>query len=574
MIDPYLTDVDVYGASLVANDQLVVSIIDRNYPSIGIYRPYSSYDFCRIDMDFLAPQMTYIMLVAISRNGSVAPNQFFFQGVPFSNNVEQGAIWGVVNFSLKPCGWLSFNLIHLWNPTDYTLLGVSAPGNVYLYTDTGLTYFGDTNSETNSSVNATSWPDGSDFVPYAIEISADGWGVIAGTVPNSDSIYLPILYLISFPPNVTIGNTNYVVLARWTASFAYPWQSQKARTVSGSNNFNAFYALSLSINNQGDILFGVQSMNTVFHLYVNVTISTSFFFKGSRIYSTTIPSIGFGKSVGWLDDTTAVILANNISLDYTIWDSSQIEIYDLSNGQELTDTQQPYSSFPTARQPMYSALTGRILLMKASYARSIIFMDSNGLVYIILPSQSGYYTATNVGNMLGIGTYFSSSTLCPDGSWTNGLAGGKYLFDTCKPCPEGTFRSSSINITAGCIPCNVTESFCPLAAVAEVPSSYLNQISQATAFPRSPDLTRFEDILLLNMFNTNFKLSCLATTPFFWTLTMLGIAAVIIITMASLQLTGKCENFRATMESAFRHFDVISDGEVSYFICLNSSFSN
>jgi hypothetical protein len=565
MINPYLTDVDLYGASLVANENLVVSIIDRTYPSIGIYRPYSSNDFCRIDMNFLAPQMTYIMVVAISRNGSDAPNQFFFQGVPFENDVEQGAVWGVVSFSLEPCGWLSFNLIHLWDPTDYTLLGVNAPGNIYLYTDTNLTYFGDTNSAINSSIYTTPWPDGSDFVPYAIEITDDGWGVIAGAVPNSDLIYVPTLYLINFPSNVTIGSTNYIVMARWTTSFVYPWQNQKACTVSGSNSFDPFYALSLSINNQGDILFGVQSMNTVYHLYVNLTVSTSFFFKGSRIYSTTIPSVGFGKSVGWLDDTTAVILANNISLDYTTWNSSQIEIYDLSNGQELSDTQQPYSFFPTARQPMYSALTGHILLMKASYAGSVIFMDSNGQVYIILPSPSGYYTATNVGNTLGIGTYFSSSVLCPDGSSTNEPASGKYLFDTCKACPAGTFRSSSINITAGCIPCNVTGYFCPLAAVAEVPLSYLNQISQAAAFPISPDLTRFEDILLLNMFNTNFKASCLATTPFFWMLIMLGVAVVILVTMAILQMTGKCENFRATIESAFRHFDIISDGEVCFF---------
>ena len=54
------------------------------------------------------------------------------------------------------------------------------------------------------------------------------------------------------------------------------------------------------------------------------------------------------------------------------------------------------------------------------------------------------------------------------------------------------------------------------------------------------------------MFKTNFKPSCLATTPFFYTLIMIGISAVVII----------------TMESAFRYFDVTSDGKVSLF-CLN-----
>lgn len=564
MINPYLSDVDMYGASLVANEKLVVSIINRIYPLIGIYRPYSSNDFCKIDMSFLASEMIYIMLVAISSNGSAAPNQFFFQGVPLVNNTEQGAVWGVVSFSLEPCDWLSYNLIHLWIPTDYPLLGISVPGNIYLYTDAYLTFFCDTNTGINNLAYTRPLPDSSNFVAYAIDIAFDGWGVIAGAVPNSDGIYVPTLYLITFPSNVTVVNDYYTVLATWPTSFAYTWQSKKACTVSESSDFDTFCALSLSINNQGDILFGVQSMNTVFHLYVNLTNSASFIFKGSRIYSTTIPSIGFGKSVSWLDDTTAVILANNISLDYTIWDSSQIQIYDLSNGLELSDTQQPYSWFPTAQQSMYSSLTGQILLMTASYAGSVIFMDSNGQVYIILPSSPGYYTATNVGNILATGIYFSSPAPCPEGSSANAQTGGKYLFDTCTPCPVGTFRSSSTNIAGGCLPCNVTQYFCPLAAVAEVPLDYIKQISQATAFPITPDLTRFEDILLLNMFNTNFKASCLATNPFFWTLLMLGVAAVILITMGILQLTGKCERFRITMESAFRHFDIISHGEVSF----------
>jgi hypothetical protein len=355
------------------------------------------------------------------------------------------------------------------------------------------------------------------------------------------------------------------VRQRWTAPFLYVWQNQIARPISGPTDFNPMYGLSLSINNQGDILFGVQSMNTVFHLYVDPANPASFIFKGSRIYSTTIPSIGFGKNVGWLDNTTAVILANNVSLDYTFWYSSQIEIYDLSNGNELSDTQQPYSSFPTAQQSMYSMLTGRILLMTASYAGSVIFMDSNGQVYIILPSSSGYYTQTNVGNTLGPGIYFSSSALCSDGTFSNGFTGGKYLFDTCQPCPQGTFRSTATNITGGCVPCNTALYFCPFGAVAEVPLSYIDQISQAVAFPQSPDLTGFEDILLLNMFNTNFQTNCLVTTPFFWTLIMLGVAAIILITMAIIRLSGKCENFRTKIESIFRHLDIIKGGQVSFF---------
>lgn len=569
MLNIDLTDVDMYGKMLVANEQLVISIIDRTYPSFAIYRPYSSNDFCRIDMNFLSSNKTYIMLVAISRDGSTPSNKFFFQGVKIDNNDIQGVVLGVVGFSMSPCSWLWYSLINFPIPTDYPILGANVLGNIYLYADDDYTYICDVNSGNSSYVSVRPWPDGSNFISYTIDIAYGGWGVISGVVSTA-GIYIPTLYLITFPTNVISVNYNiYSVIARWTVPFDYPWQRQKARHVTGSDDFDPIYGLSLSINDQGDILFGVQSMNTVFHLYVNSTNSTSFIFKGSRIPSTTIASIGFGKSVAWLDNTTAVILANNVSLDYTTWYSSQIHIYDLANGKQLSDVQLPYSSFPSAQQSMYSLLTGRILLMTATYNGTIIFMDSNGQVYIILPSPLGYYTATNIGNNLGIGVYFSSSSLCPDGTATYGFTGNKYLFDGCKTCPQGTFRSTSANISAGCTPCDTSKYFCPIAAVAEVPLSYTDTISQAVAFPRSPDLTGFEDILLLNMFSTNFKPQCLATSPFFWTLIMISMSLTVLITMTILEYTGKCKHFRTQLQAAFIHFDIIHDGEVSFFFSMN-----
>jgi len=528
MFDYQITDVDVYGKTLVANENIVISIINRTYPIVAIYRPYSSTDFCTLDMSFLAMNETYIMLLAISRDGSATPSEFFFQGATIQNDVIQGVVCGVVTFSLSPCGALSYNLINLSPPpSNYPLLGVSTSGNIYLYTYYDFTYTRDISSGNSTYMPGRPWPNDPNFVPYAIDIAYGEWGVIAGALPNRNRVYVPTLYLITFPSSIIAGNYNFAYITQWQASFVFSWQSQIAQPVSGSNDFNTMYGLSLSINDQGDILFGVQSMSTVFHLYVNSTNPTSFIFKGSRIYNVTIPSIGFGKNVGWLDNTTAVILANNLSLDYSTWYSSEIQIYDLSNGKELNNTQQPYSSFPTPQQSMYSLLTGNILLMTASYAGSVIFMDSIGQVYIILPSPAGYYSVTSVGNSLGTGVYFSSPQVCPDGTSTTGFADGKYLFDTCQPCPEGTFRLSSINVTGGCIPCDPTKYFCPLGAVAEVPLSYIHNISQAVAFPKSPDLTGFDDILLLNMFNADFQTNCLLITPFFRTLIMLGVCVAV-----------------------------------------------
>ena len=112
----------------------------------------------------------------------------------------------------------------------------------------------------------------------------------------------------------------------------------------------------------------------------------------------------------------------------------------------------------------------------------------------------------------------------------------------------------------------MTEYFCSLAAVAEVPISYLDKIIQATTFPDSSDLAGFEDILLFNMFSLNLKEHCLATTPLLWILAMLGLILIVIVIVALLTLVGRCENVRQIIESAFKHFDILSDGEVSYII--------
>jgi len=562
--NPQLTDLDLYGPMLVANQYLVVSILDRTYPSFAVYRPYNSTEFCRFDIDILSLNLTYAMQLAVPNGASATPDVFFYEGVTIGvGAVEEVAIIEVTITSMLDCNYTTSSIIlNGIAPNDYSVFSVNTEANLALYLDETITYMYDYSISIFSNVSGRPPLIDSSFIYYAIDTADGNWGVIAGAVASS-GIYIPTLYLINFPSNIVGGNyNNYFVQQIWTATFEFSWQSIMARSVSGSTDYNPTYGMSLAINNAGDILFGVQSMNTVFHLYVNPTNPTSFIFRGSRIASTTIPSIGFGKNVAWLDNTTAVILANNISLDYTQWYSSSIEIYDLSNGKQLNNTQTAYSSFPTAAQSMYSILTGKIILMAASYAGSIIFMDSASNVYMILPSPLGYYSGTNIGNSLLSTVYFSSPSVCPQGNVNQGSTSGKYLFDTCKPCPEGTYDPDLPNSPNVCLPCDTTIYFCPLGAVAEVPLSFMNTISQTVAFPKSPDVTEFEDILLLNMFNANFQTNCLIITPFFWVLIMFGIVFVIIIMMGIARISGKFENYRTKIEWIFRHLDLINEGEV------------
>ncbi|CAF0993148.1 unnamed protein product [Adineta ricciae] len=561
--DHQLTDFDLYGPMLVANKYLVVSVVNRTYPSFAVYRPNSSNEFCIFNISINGLNQTYVMHIAIPSGVTPVPNIFTYQGIVIGNGTNEASfVVQITITSMSPCSYSSkFYKVRNDTPSDYSTLGINSFGRVSVYLDGPSTCMYDFNTNIGRFVHGQPGSVNSSFVYYAMEISDKGWGIAAGSLPYS-GYYIPTLFLFTLNGSINPGINNYAVQSIMKVSMEFPWQTKKARPVSNTTDYEPVYGMSLSINENGDVLFGVQSMNTVFHLYVDPTNMTSIVFKGSRAASTTTAGIGFGKSVSWLDDTTAVILANDVSLDYTEWYASRIEIYDLSGGKQLNNTQEAYSSFPTAIQSRYSLLTNRIVAMVASYAGSIIFADSDGSIYIILPSPTGYYSATHIGNVRGHGVYFSSPAICPAGYIKQGPAQGKYLFDTCQICPVGTYYNpNTINSSNTCVACNATNTYCSFGSVADIPLDYTKSISQAIPFPKSPDLTGFEDILLLNMFNTDFETNCLVTTPFFWTLIIMGVGIVFLITMGILTLSGKCKNFRAKIEMIFTHFDIINDGE-------------
>ena len=304
-------------------------------------------------------------------------------------------------------------------------------------------------------------------------------------------------------------------------------------------------------------------MNTVFHFYVNLTNPQQLVLKSSRINSVNIPGIGFGKSVAWLNDTTAVILANNVSMDYTDWYASRIEIYDLSDGKQLNDTQGPLSFFPNWQQSMPTTIPGPIVLIAASYAISVTLMNDKGLVYMVNPSPPGHSGVTSVANRRGTNLYFSSSMMCPSGSDRVEGSDIKYIFSPCKLCQTGSYSDGSAQASVGCSGCNTNTYFCSLGAVAQVPMSYLENKRQIVYSTESTSQLTFDDILLSNMFDLNLQAKCLVTTPMFWTLTLIGLTLIFYLVMIILHWTGKCLTFQATVQTVLKHFDLINDGQVS-----------
>jgi hypothetical protein len=102
----------------------------------------------------------------------------------------------------------------------------------------------------------------------------------------------------------------------------------------------------------------------------------------------------------------------------------------------------------------------------------------------------------------------------------------------------------------------------PFGAVAELDSSVLLAVSQAVAYPDSPDSTRFDDILISSVFSTNFSPRCLLVSPFFWSIVVVGLSLLLFALMGVLKFYRKGKKLRSIVHRVFKHSDLIREGEL------------
>ena len=551
---------EIYGNMLVANDKMAVSGIDRKQAIFNVFSTSVANQSCLVDLQSYFNNDSYIMKLAVPSTGSSGSIQhFFILGALYDSNGPLDKFIGQVNIIFPTACNYSFTQYPIPGSVahDYSVFGVNPKDHLLFYSDGAVTIA--LSYRNNSLINIVQpiWLHDGNFTPFVIDISQGSWGVIAGELASS-GVFTPILYLIALSPS---SATNYAIVDRWQVPFPYQWQSRKSRLVSDDEVVPAFYWSSVAVNSRGDILFGVPSINTVFHLKVNVSYPQALELIGSRIHSTTYPSLGYGKSVAWFDDETAVILANNLTVSFAQWQSSRVEIFDLSHRRILDDNRARFSYFPSARQPIPPTLSARLLIMVVSVTGSLILMDYEGMVYIMYPASIGYYSTTDVANVHQPMAYFGSIEPCSLGRSKMGHAIGKFIFDGCALCREDTFTDTLASNS--CQPCNTAEFYCSMGSVAQVPLSYLEKVSRVTSFPRSSDQTVFDDILLSNMFNIPLDRKCLIKAPMFWTLLVVGGAIIFSLVMSIIRLSGKYTQTQEKIQSIFQHFDLIHGGEVN-----------
>ena len=124
---------------------------------------------------------------------------------------------------------------------------------------------------------------------------------------------------------------------------------------------------------------------------------------------------------------------------------------------------------------------------------------------------------------------------------------------------DGSYPSSPTIVCTSCL----SDSFCPPGSISDVNRSRLEQTSQAYAYPHSPAITSFDDILMTNTFSlTSSSRRCLLISPFFWALIALFVAFIILVIMGVLYYSPAGRKYFERLQCIFRHSDLIGNGEL------------
>jgi hypothetical protein len=353
---------------------------------------------------------------------------------------------------------------------------------------------------------------------------------------------MPCAYLLN------ASNSSLFVLDTWlyTAPTNNSWQV--GLTNQDADVYSEKYDMSVSVNdNNNQVLLGIQIMNTIVLLDIN-QITNTFGLTPQTLSNG--KSIGMGKAVGWLDMNLAVVLVNTYSFNY-VWSSSQIVVYNVS----IPNNFLVMAILPNIQQQFVPTFGPVLLSLVATQSGTLIMFDSDGDYYILLPSPAGSFSDSSSR---------SSSTLTP---CIGGTFSPQLSILPCSLCPTGTTTDGLIG-QSSCVPCD-DDVFCSLGAASRainLSSPYLENVNQVYAYPESPQSTRFDNILIQNMFVIHAASSqhCLLVSPLFWALIVILFGIVVWLVMFLLKHcveNPRGEIIRQFFKRVLKKTDLIGEGE-------------
>jgi hypothetical protein len=581
---PDTTDYDAYGLKIAANDVLFVEANNDWGTFLVQFAPYN-YTMnslqCSIDFDDSA-HYAYSVGVGIKQNTTLNP-YFYFTGEvtdgydSSGNNGTFIGIWinqdnmtvqdYIVTQQSLSCDY--FQVDHLlfiskYDHQDFYVMAVEPYGQyaIGLATEFAFTYVPLSNSTITTIPGSTIWPNNVTFNPSAADASQT-FTIVAGFVQGS-----PTSRVRATPTVYLIWNNNLTVLSTWSyAAASNSWQSRL--TFSDTGSWNNKYIMSVKINSDDPtrVLVGMPFLNTVF-LFVVGNNGATLTLASSMNNG---PLIGFGKSVAWLTTSQAAILVTTYSSDYVTWYSSNIYLYTSLSNTILP--QLPSAVFPNSQQPMPTTINSQ-LIRTISTPESLAVLDIDGGAILILAEQPGSYASTDTSNspIAASMPFVSYPSICIPGTYKSNSG-----VEPCTLCPSGTRNQGSAGNTSNqggtsCINCSST-SFCPLGAVYALDLSVLVSVSQAVAYPRSPDLDVFEDLLITNMFALGTTPHCIVVSPIFWSLIVAIPILLILIYMSSLHLCVQQpthDRWRTTIKNIFERTDLVVSRTVHHFTFFRS----
>jgi hypothetical protein len=565
---PDTTDYDAYGVKVAANNIMLVEAENSAYTFLVQYAPYN-YTFnslqCLIDFD---DPSHYVYSVGIGAKQNSSQAYFYFAGevVPIGlsgtdDNGNNGTFIGIwlnqdpqsaqmyadTNQQLSCDNFTTEQLVFIssYSHQEFFVFVVDPYGQYALgFTrDFAFIYQPFSANVTTTKNSKSVWPNNVIFLPHAADADIS-YTIVAGYVQSASNNRVratPTVYLIS--------NDNLTILSNWSYTAVIgSWQSHL--TYTGVESWTYKYTMSVDINSADPtrVLVGIPILNTVFLFVVsnNSTNLTLVNFLDNGY------SFGFGKSVAWLMASQAAILADTYSFGSTTWQSSQINLYTSLNETDLSST--PTAAVPNSQQPLPSTISSQLIQI-ISTPTSLAILDVAGGILLMLPALPGFYASTDM-------TKSPVAASMPVVSYVEVCIAGTYKSDfgihSCFLCPNGS-RNPGVSPATSCINC-LSDAFCPLGAVLEINSSLLLIQSQAYAYPRSPESTIFDEILIQNMFSIGSTVHCIVVSPLFWTFIIIGLALMILISMGALKWLirhPKRHKWLATFKRIFRQADLV-----------------
>ena len=570
--NPDDSDWDEYGIKIAANNIVLVQANNQDNTYILRYAPYNyTARRLRCSLPYL-DRAHFIYSVGVGSSQPPTENPYVYfagevvpqEGTESESEEPTGTFIGIL-INADPRSVQSYlaseksiscdyfqtrglEFVSSYGHQEYFVIAVEPLGTIAIGLATDFVFFYQpypTVSITEKSTTAM-WPNDSTFQPCAAD-AGDLFTVVAGFVKN------PVQSRARATPTVhLLWNDDLTVLSSWT--YAAPensWQSYL--TYFGLDSWNKKFTMSVKINGDDPtrVLIGMPFLNTVFLFRVtdngtNLTMINSL---------SQDKSVGFGKSVTWLSNTQVAILYSAHSLDYRTWYWSRVYLYDWSNDTDLPSL--PTAVIPNAQQPLPPQMNQEFMRLVSTPTHMVI-VDDYGDALVMHSEPPGSYASTTITEPR-YGAVFpmiSQSTLCMGGTFK--ADHGVY---PCALCPARSRNPGRVG-AAVCINCSV-DTFCPLGAVYEMDSTSIIPLSQAVAYPRSPELSVYEDLLINNMVTFGSTVRCLRVSPMFWTVVLLLLVAMMLLAMASLNLCvnePKRDRWRSKIKNIFLRTDlVVSD---------------